>query len=65
MHCEDLFINDSCNWQAVEAVCKGLPQFDIIPSFAFIVESVDAVDRCTLVVSSQDEEVLWILDLVR
>lgn len=30
----------------------------------FIVEAVDAVDGSTLVVASEDEKVLWVLDLV-
>lgn len=30
-----------------------------------VIEAVDAVDAGTLVVATQDEEVLWILDLVR
>ena len=33
-------------------------------TFAFIVEAVYAIDRGTLVVSSKQKEVLWILDLV-
>lgn len=65
MHRENFLVNDCCNRQAVEAIGECLPQLDIIPSLAFIVEPIYAVDRCTLVVPSQDEEVLWILDLVR
>ena len=64
MHGENLFVNDGCNGQAVEAVGKGLPQLDIVSSFALIVETIDTVDRGTLVVATQDEEILWILDLV-
>lgn len=44
MHCEDLLINNRCDWQAVEAVCESLPQLDIVPPLAFIVESVYAID---------------------
>lgn len=35
MHCEYFFIDNGCNWQAVEAVCKGFPQLDIVPSLAY------------------------------
>lgn len=64
MHCEDLLVNDCCNGQAVEAVSECLPQLDVIPSFALIVESVDAVDGGAFVVAAQNEEVFGILDLV-
>lgn len=65
MHREYFLIDNCCNRQAVEAIGERLPQLDVIPPLAFIVESIYAVDRCTLVVPTQDEEVLWILDLVR
>lgn len=50
MHCEDLFVNDGCNWQAIEAISERFPQLDVVPSFAFVVESVDPVDGGALVV---------------
>lgn len=65
MHRKDFLVNDCCNGQAVEAIGERLPQFDIISPLAFIVEPIYAVDRCTLVVPTQDEEVLGILDLIR
>ena len=64
MHSEDLLVDDGCNWEAVEAVCEGLPQLDVVSSFAFIVESVNTIDRSAFVVSTKDEEILWIFDLV-
>lgn len=65
MHCKDLFVNDGCNWQAIEAIRKGLPEFDVVATFAFIVESIDPVNAGTLVVSTKNEKVFWVLDLVR
>ena len=65
VHCEDLLIDDRRDRQAVEAVGEGLPQLDVVTSLALIVEAVDAVDGRALVVAAQDEEVLWVLDLVR
>ena len=35
MHRENFFVNDSCNRQAVKAVGKGLPQFDVVPALAW------------------------------
>lgn len=64
VHGEDLLINDGCDRQAVEAVRKCLPQLDVVPALALVVETVDAVNRGALVVATQNEEVLWILDLV-
>ena len=64
MHSEDLLVDDGCDWEAVEAVCEGLPQLDVVSSFAFIVESVNTIDRSAFVVSTKDEEILWIFDLV-
>ena len=65
MHGEDLLINDGRNWQAIEAIGECLPQLDVVASLALVVESVDTIDGRALVVAAQDEEVLWILDLVR
>lgn len=65
MHGEDLLVYDGGDGQAVETVGEGLPQLDVVPSLALVVETVDTVDGRTLVVTSQDEKVLWVLDLVR
>lgn len=65
MHSEDFLVNYGCNWQAIEAVGERLPQFDVIPPLTFIVESVDTVDRGTLMIPPKDKKVLGILDFVR
>lgn len=65
MHREDLLVDDGSNRQAVEAVGKRLPQLDVVATLALVVEAVDAVDRGALVVATEDEEVLRVLDLVR
>lgn len=64
MHSENFLVNDGSNGQTVEAVGKCLPQLDIVPAFTFIVEAIDTVNRCALVITPQNEEVLGILDLV-
>jgi len=64
VHSEDLLINDGGDGQAVEAVGERLPQLDVVPPFALIVESVDTIDGRALVVSPQDEKVFRVLDLV-
>jgi len=50
MHSKDLLVDDGCNWKAIETVGKRFPEFDVVSPLAFIIESVDAVDRSTLVV---------------
>lgn len=65
MHGENLLVDDSGNWQAVEAIGEGLPELDVVSPLALIVEAVDAVDGGALVVAAEHEEVLGVLDLVR
>lgn len=65
VHGENLLINDGSNRQAVEAVGESLPQLDVVSSLALVIEAIDTVDGGTLVVATQNEEVLWVLDLVR
>ncbi len=65
MHGEDLFVDDCCNWEAVEAVSKGLPELNVVPPLALVVEPVYAVDRGAFVVPTEDEEILGVFDLVR
>jgi hypothetical protein len=64
MHAKDLFVNNGCNWQTVEAVGKCLPQLNVVSSLALIVEAIYTIDGGTLVVTSEEEKVLWIFDLV-
>ena len=65
MHREDLFVNDCRNGQTVEAIRKGLPQLDVVAALALIVETIDTVNASTLMIATQNEKVLGILDLVR
>lgn len=64
MHGEDLLIDDGGNRQAVEAIGECLPELDVVPPFAFIIETIDSVDGCALVVPTEDEEIFGVLDLV-
>lgn len=64
VHGEDLFVDDGCDWQAVEAVRKCLPKLDIVSPLALIVETIDPIDGRALVVAAEDEKVLWVLNLV-
>jgi len=64
VHGEDLLVNNGRDRQAVEAVGESLPQLDVVSSLALIVETIDTVDGGTFVVTTQDEKVLRVLDLV-
>ena len=64
MHGEDLLVNNGGDGKAVEAVCKRLPKLDVVATLAFVVETVNTVNRGTLVVSSKNEKVFGIFDLV-
>lgn len=64
VHGENLLVDDSSDRKAVEAVGECLPQLDVIATLALVVESINTVDGGTLVVTSKDEEVFGVLDLV-
>jgi hypothetical protein len=65
VHREDLFIDDSSDRQAVETVGESFPELNVVPSFALIIEAIDSVDGGTFVVTSEDEEVFRVFNLVR
>lgn len=64
MHGKNLLVDDSGDRKAVEAIGECLPQLDIVATLALVVEAIDSVDRGALVVTSEDEEVFGVLDLV-
>jgi hypothetical protein len=64
VHSEYLLVNDSCDGQAVEAICESLPEFDVVPPLALVVEAINAVDGGAFVVASKDKEVLRVFDFV-
>ena len=64
MHRENLLVNYGSNGQAIEAVGKCLPELDVVSSLALIIEAVDTVDRGALMITTKNEEVFGVLDLV-
>jgi hypothetical protein len=64
MHTDNLIINDGRARQTVESVAKMLPDFDAVAATAFIVKSIYAINSCTFMVATKNEEVFWILDFV-
>jgi len=55
---EDLLVDYGGYWQTIEAICKCLPKFDVVASFAFIIETVYAIDTCAFVIAAQQEEIV-------
>lgn len=64
VHGKDLLVNNGGNGETVEAVGKCLPELDVVATLALVVETIDTVDGGTLVIATEDEEVLGVLDLV-
>ena len=65
MHANNFVVNDGTARQTVERVAKLLPHFDRKAATALIVESVNPIDSSALVVPTQEEKVLGILNFVR
>jgi hypothetical protein len=56
---------DNCdNRKAVEAIRECLPELDIVPSLTLVVEAIDAIDRGSLMIATQEKEILWVFNLV-
>ena len=64
MHAENFLVDESCDGKTIEAVCEDFPKLDAVTALAFVIEAVDAIDRGTFMISSQQKEVLWVLDLI-
>jgi len=80
VYAEDLRGNNSSNGKAVKDVYESLPCFNVTSSLALVVKAIDcgngqkyirfrhklltSCDIRTLVVPSQEEEILGVLDLV-
>ena len=64
MHAENFLINQGGHWEGVEDITEYFPKSDRVSTLALIVETINTIDLCTLVVTSEQEEVLWIFDFV-
>lgn len=64
MHANNLFVNYSTYWQTVKTVSESFPKFNIVSPLAFIVKPIYSVNLTAFVVTSEEKEVLGILNLV-
>lgn len=63
MHTEYLVIDDGSHGEAVEAVGEYLPQPDIEPPLALIIEPINPIYLRVLVVTSEEENLVGVADL--
>lgn len=64
MHAEDLIFYQGCRRKTIEHITELFPHLYVVSALALIIEAIYSGDACTLMVSTQQEHVLWILDLV-
>jgi len=64
VHAQNLLVDQSTDRQTVKDVGEDLPEFDGVPAFALVVETVNSIDLSTFMIPSKQEEVFWVLDLV-
>lgn len=60
VHAHYLLINECHERHIIEAIIKGLPERDLVPSLDLVKEPIDSRDGLTLVVASQNDDLLWI-----
>ena len=51
MAAKNFLVDDGSNRQTVETVRERLPESNVVPSFALIIESIDTIDAGTLVIA--------------
>lgn len=61
---EDFPSNDGSDGETVEGVNEGLPDLDVATALTLIIEPIHTGDVGAFVVASQEEEVLWVLELI-
>jgi hypothetical protein len=63
MHAHNLFINECDQWHVVEAIIEKLPECNFVASLDLVEESINAGNSLTLVVTTQDNDLLGISHL--
>ena len=64
MHAENALVDDGRNGQVVEHTAEVSPQADGVATLALIIEAIQTRDGNTLVVATEREDFIRILDLV-
>ena len=64
MKAENVSLNDSGQWQVIEETCEVLPNIGItVLSETLVIESIHLGDLLALMVSSEESNVSWVLQL--
>lgn len=50
MHTKNFLVDQGRDWETVEAVSEHFPEFNSVAALAFVVETINTVDRGALVV---------------
>jgi hypothetical protein len=53
VHTKYFLINNSSNREAIETISESFPQLDIVAALALVIKTIDSVNGCTLVISSE------------
>lgn len=64
MHADDFIVNETYARKLLEDIAELTPNTDVVSSLAFVKETVDTVNRLALVISSKQEKVIRIFNLV-
>jgi hypothetical protein len=64
VHAENLVVNEGRNRHAVKHILELLPNPDAEAALALVIKAINAVDLPALVISTQQEKVLFVLQLV-
>ena len=64
VHAQNFIVDEGGNWQHVESINEFFPKTNIISLLAFIVKAINFCDGFTLVVASEQEDTLRVLDFV-
>ena len=64
VHAEDFVVDQSGDRHAVEYILELLPHADRVATLALVVKAVNSINRGTLVVAPEDEEVFGVFNFV-
>lgn len=64
VHAENFLVDESGDGQTVEHVTEDTPKSNRVSTFALVIEAVNTIDLGTLVIATEQKEVLWVLNFV-
>lgn len=65
MHAHNLVLNQGTHRHTVETINKELPNLEVVPPFALIIEPIQLVDFCRLMIAPEQVNRPWELQHVR